>query len=203
MSKGSSQSIEIVPATADRWDDFEKLFGPSGGYSNCWCTWWMLPYKQWSALSGGDRREVIADLIRTDVEPGLLAYRDGEPVGWCAVGPRPRYARMMSRRAPLHGPPDDLEGGWVVNCFFIARDARRQRVASALLRAAVDFAFERGATAIDGYPHSDTSHGAANLFVGTLSMFELAGFQELTRVNDRPVMRISRPRRRSRGSSRR
>lgn len=122
-------------------------------------------------------------------KPGLLAYRNKVPVGWCAVGPRIRYTRMMSPRSQVYRPPDDLEGGWVVNCFFIAKSERGTGVASALLAAAVEFAGQQGAVAVDAYPLLDDSHGAASLYVGTHSMFDKAGFQEISRVRARPVMR--------------
>ena len=32
--------VEVRPLTADRWEDLVELFGPSGAFSNCWCTWW-------------------------------------------------------------------------------------------------------------------------------------------------------------------
>lgn len=184
--------MEIVAVTADRWDDLLELFGPNGAYSNCWCTWWILTGKEFGDARPQDRREILEDLVRGDEEPGLLAYRNGRPVGWCAVGPRRRYTRMMSNRSLVYKPPDDLEGGWVINCFYIDRSERGQGVAKALLDAAVKHAFKKGAAAIDAYPLPDTSHGAASLYVGTMSMFEGAGFVEIARLRKRPVMRRRR-----------
>lgn len=182
-------ALEIVPATADRWDDLLHLFGPSGAYSNCWCTWWILTGKEFGSAKPDERRAVLESLVQDGEEPGLIAYRDGRPIGWCAVGPRQRYTRMMSNRSLVYRPPDDLEAGWVINCFYIDRSARGQGVATALLHAAVQYAFENGAEAVDAYPLADTSHGAASLYVGTLAMFKAAGFQELMRLRERPVMR--------------
>lgn len=184
--------LEIVPVAANRWDDLAQLFGPNGAYSNCWCTWWLLTGKEFAEASPGDRRAVIEEQVRSNLEPGVLAYRDGRPVGWCAVGPRLRFARMMSDRSFVYKPPDHLAGGWVINCFYIPRHERRHGVATALLAAAIDHAFSNGATAIDAYPLDDTSHGAASLYVGTVSMFQAAGFMELTRLRERPVMRLVR-----------
>jgi GNAT superfamily N-acetyltransferase len=123
-------------------------------------------------------------------EPGLLAYRDGEPVGWVAVGPRSRYARMMSPRAVVYRPIDE-EPSWVVNCFYVARPHRKSGVAGALLAAAVRFAFERGAGLIEAYPLDleRASPTDASLYVGSLRMFLDAGFEEVARVKDRPVVR--------------
>jgi GNAT superfamily N-acetyltransferase len=185
--------LDIRPVTSDRWDDLERLFGPNGAYSNCWCAWWILSNKEWNASTPATRRELLQGLVADGAEPGLLAYLDGEPVGWCAVGPRERYARMMSPRSKTYRPLDDLPS-WVINCFFIARSSRRQRVASALLTAAVDYAFAHGAERIDAYPTDPGTQKANsfNLYVGYLPAFLAAGFVEVGRVGNRPVVRLTK-----------
>jgi GNAT superfamily N-acetyltransferase len=84
----------------------------------------------------------------------------------------------------------------------VVRGERRGGVAAALLEAAVDFAAEHGATSVEGYP-KDTGgarKGANELFVGSVAMFQAAGFEEAARNSpQRPVMRRAvrqrRPRR--------
>jgi hypothetical protein len=61
-----------------------------------------------------------------------------------------------------------------------------------LLKAAVGHAFDHEAASIDGYPLVDSSRGAPSLFVGTVAMFERAGFVEISRVRERPRMRRTR-----------
>lgn len=190
-------SLEIHPVTADRWDDLKTLFGPNGAYSNCWCTWWILTGKVYGEADPKDRRAVLENLVLDEQEPGLLAYRDGVPVGWCAVGPRQRYTRLMSNRSQVYRPPDDVIDNWVINCFYLPRAERRQGIATELLDAAVDYAFARGAASIDGYPLIHTDRGPNSLYVGTVSMFERAGFVEIRRVSERPLMRLSRSERSS------
>ena len=186
--------LEIRPVTPERWDDLERLFGPNGAYSNCWCTWWVLPGKEWDGTAPAARRAILQRLVAEGAEPGLLAYLDGGPAGWCAVGPRARYARMMSPRSRTFRPLDDRPS-WVINCFYIAGTARRRGVAAALLAAAVEYAFAHGAERIEAYPIDPgaTRPNAANLFVGWLPAFLAAGFVEVGRVGDRPVVRLERP----------
>ena len=185
--------IQTVPVTPDRWEDLLALFGPNGAYSNCWCTWWILRAKEWDQATPEERRSILEDLVSGGDEPGILAYQGGEPVGWCAVGPRERYARMMSPRSTTYRPLDD-EPGWMINCFFVAKGHRRRGVARALLEAAVAHAFARGATRIDAYPIDPDRQQAttASSFVGTLEMYLGAGFDEVTRIRNRPVVRITR-----------
>ena len=97
---------------------------------------------------------------------------------------------MMSARSQVYRPVDDAQGNWVINCFYIDRQHRGTGVATELLGAAISFARKSGATTIDGYPLLDDSHGSASLYVGTYSMFHNAGFVEISRVRDRPLMRL-------------
>ncbi len=183
-------NLRIEPVTPSRWSDLLELFGPNGAYSNCWCTWFLLTGKQWEEAAKEERRKLLEALVVEGLEPGLLAYREGTPVGWCAVGPRERYARFMSPRSTLYRRIDDAPT-WVINCFFIHREHRNSGVATALLAAAIDFARERGATMLEGYPidREDQNHSHATLFVGALSMFLDSGFEEVSRVRKRPLVR--------------
>jgi GNAT superfamily N-acetyltransferase len=123
-------------------------------------------------------------VVEAGSEPGLLAYREGQAVGWISVAPRPQYGRILrSRRI---GPvPDEAsdESVWSVVCFWIPRGERGKGIASELLKAGVAHARERGATMLEAYP-VDTAGGrkpSANLFTGTLAMFRRAGFREAER----------------------
>jgi GNAT superfamily N-acetyltransferase len=76
---------------------------------------------------------------------------------------------------------DDLPA-WSILCFYIHAKHRGQGVARALLDAAIPFAAERGAPVLEAYPHLvDAPITDGSLFVGTLSMFLDAGFEEVVR----------------------
>jgi GNAT superfamily N-acetyltransferase len=86
---------------------------------------------------------------------GLVAYLDGEPVGWCAVEPRSAYEGLLrNNRVPWAGRAEDKidSSVWAVTCLLSRVGFRKRGVSRALARAAVDFARERGARAIEGYP---------------------------------------------------
>ena len=86
---------------------------------------------------------------------GLVAYLDSEPVGWCAVEPRTGYTGLLrNNRVPWVGRAEDKtdDSVWAVTCFVTRVGFRRRDVSRALARAAVDFARERGARALEGYP---------------------------------------------------
>ena len=83
---------------------------------------------------------------------------------------------------PTIGPAD---------CLFTRAGFRKRGVSRALARAAVDFARERGARAIEGYPITTKNAIAEELHVGTEGVFAAAGFTEVSRPTlRRVVMRI-------------
>lgn len=177
------------PVTAQRWDDLEMLFGPNGAYSGCWCMYLRQTAKEFDANVGAGNRDRFARVVTSGVEPGLLAYRDGTPIGWVAIAPRDEYPRVL--RSPLHRPmrDDTDEKVWSVTCFFIARSERGSGAATALLDAAVGFARDRGADAIEAYPSKDGG-SAAEMWRGSIEMFRRAGFVRfIERKPGRPVLR--------------
>src|SRR5438093_11547898 len=91
-------TVVIHPFTPARVEDFQKLFGKNGACAGCWCMWWRLPRKQWVAQKGEGNRRAIRKLVQSESAPGLIAYVDDEPAGWCAVAPRDAFVRLASSR---------------------------------------------------------------------------------------------------------
>jgi GNAT superfamily N-acetyltransferase len=177
--------FQVHPVDPGRWDDVVALFGPSGAYSGCWCMWWRVPGREFSANGNAGNRAAFGSLVQGGKPVGLLAYDGREPVGWAALAPRAEYPRVL--RSPALKPKTADPGPvWALTCFFIDRRHRRQGVASALLAAAPGYARANGAFALEAYP-VDTSAGrvpaAAELYTGTVALFERAGFT----VHERPV----------------
>jgi GNAT superfamily N-acetyltransferase len=192
-------AIEVHPVTPDRWDDLARLFGPSGAYSGCWCMWWRESAKDFER--NGNAGNAMRSLVRDDRVPGMLAYRDGQPVGWVSVAPRPEFPRI--ERSPTLKPIDDRPV-WSVVCFFIDRGHRRSGVARALLRTAVDRAAENGARLVEAYPVDprERDYADAEAYTGVVPLFEAAGFREVARRGRRPILRRA-VRRRARAGGRR
>ena len=179
--------LDIQPASAGRWADVEDLFGANGAYSGCWCTYYRLTGREFSAAAGAGAKRILHELVAAGPAPGLLAYLDGAPVGWCALAPREEYGRVL--RSPLVKPiAQDDAGVWSVTCFFVRRSHRRTGVAEALLAAAVEHAAKHGAKVVEGYPVAPGDVRSADLYPGTLSMFRRAGFTEISRKTPRRVV---------------
>src|SRR6185436_5677335 len=39
----AEKTIRCRPLTAGRWSDLERVFGPNGANSGCWCMWFRRP----------------------------------------------------------------------------------------------------------------------------------------------------------------
>lgn len=176
--------LEIHPLTPHRLRDLAALFGQGGDPKWCWCAFYRVRGIEFSNGTEAKNRKVLERHTRTtareDRAPGLVAYRDGEVIGWVSVGPRSDYERLTYSK--VLAPVDD-KPVWSVVCFVVARSARGEGVATALLAAAVDYARSHGARWLEAYP-ADTAAGrvpAASAYKGTLGMFERAGFTEVAR----------------------
>jgi GNAT superfamily N-acetyltransferase len=195
--------VTIVPANEASWEDLQAVLGMRGDPHRCQCQRYkMQPRESWASVGAKE----LAFRLRTQTDcghpesgktSGLVAYLDGEPVGWCAVEPRTAYARLLrSTRVPWAGRAEDKtdDSVWAVTCFVTRAGFRRRGVSRALARAAVDFARERGARALEGYPMI-TQPGQeitwGELHVGSRSIFADAGFEEVSHPTlRRVVMRI-------------
>jgi GNAT superfamily N-acetyltransferase len=193
--------IDIRPATADRWSDLVAVFGRRGEDPTwCWCQLFLHYETAKSAVSdtAPDNRDALyQEIRRAAVPPGLIAYIDDQPAGWTRIGPRSGFPGVQGNKALARLLTDDDEGVWWVTCFAVDRRHRRSGVGSALLKAAVEFARQHGATAVEGHPVDVAglkAGGAAPsaLYTGTKAMFAAAGFVEVARTYPtRPVMRLS------------
>ena len=149
LTSAEIPDIEVHPATAERWEDIETLFGTKGAYGGCWCMFWRLDRTDFNKMKGEDRKAVLQEITKRNEVAGVLAYAGGQPIGWCSIGPREDYDALENSR--ILRRVDDTPV-WSVVCFFIAKGFRRKGVLSTLLRGAITYAEEQGARVIEGYP---------------------------------------------------
>jgi GNAT superfamily N-acetyltransferase len=186
-----AEEITYHPVTPDRWVDLETLFGDGGSCAGCWCMWWRIKRAEFERQSGQGNRAALKALIDAGQIPGLLAYAAGEPVGWVSVGPREDYPVLG--RSHVLKPVDD-QPAWSIVCFFVAKPYRRQGLMERLIRAAVDYARQNGATIVEGYPVTPREKKVedAEAFTGLIATFEEAGFVEAARRSERrAIMRYN------------
>jgi GNAT superfamily N-acetyltransferase len=190
----------IVPANEASWDDLTAIFGTSDP-GRCGCQRYKVTGWIWRDSTQPERTAALrAQTACGDPDAaatsGLVAYVDGEPAGWVAVEPRTAYPKLRTSRVPWTGRDEDKDddGVWAVTCFVVRTGYRGRGLMYPLARAAVDFARERGARAIEAYPMI-TQPGKVitwgELHVGARQAFEDAGFAEVSHPTlRRVVMRI-------------
>jgi GNAT superfamily N-acetyltransferase len=185
----SLANITFHPLTPERWTDLETLFGKNGAYGGCWCMWWRASRSEFSKQGNEGNHRALKAITGSGEVPGILAYVDNQPAGWCSVAPREVFSSLERSRTLKR--VDDLPV-WSVVCFYIARSYRRKGLMAELLRAAIDYAREHGAQIIEGYP-IDPQHDnlpPVSSFTGILSTFQEVGFVEVARRSEkRPIMR--------------
>jgi GNAT superfamily N-acetyltransferase len=158
--------------------------GPRGGHRNtpaygCWCMWW----RDRSLEHGEPKKRALEALVRSGREPGLLAYDDGDPVGWVSIAPRADYRALL--RSPQYRPRDEDDGVWSIVCYAVDRYARRRGVTSALLEAAVAHACRRGATVVEAYGHNTKTDD----YMGWRGLYLSHGFEVARVASKRSIMR--------------
>ena len=130
--------------------------------AGCWCMWWRKrtgdPAKNKRNMRG---------IVRADREPGLLAYEDGEPVGWVSIAPRDEFGQLLSSRQ--YKPQEPEEGIYSLVCFYADPRAKR-----------------RGARAVEAYPHASDPRD----HMGTVELFRRAGFKAVRKSGKRAIMRF-------------
>ena len=185
-----SLELAFAPLTPDRWGDFEALFGERGACGGCWCMFWRRDRKGFNAGKGTGNKAAMRNVVETEV-PGILAYAEGAPVGWCAVAPRETYI-ALGRSRSLKAV--DAIPVWSVSCLFVAKTHRGRGVGVELLKAAVRFVAARGGSVVEGYPVEPKTSAmpAAFAWTGLANAFLSAGFREHRRGSaTRPIMRYT------------
>jgi GNAT superfamily N-acetyltransferase len=199
--KARTTAFSAVPANEASWDDLQTVLGTRGYAAFCQCQRNKMRDFAWRSVPLEERMHRLREQTDcghpdADTTSGLVAYLDREPAGWCAVEPRTAYQRLLRTRVPWVGRAEDKtdDGVWAVTCFITRAGFRRRGVSRALAAVAVDFARERGARAVEGYPmitHLAQEITWGELHVGSRSIFAAAGFAEVSRPTlRRVVMRI-------------
>lgn len=197
-----TEGIRVVPANEASFDDIQAVFGPRGTARICQCQRYKLaPKESFGSFPLEERALRLREQTnagRADAREtmGLVAYLDGEPVGWCAVEARSAYSGLRRvYRTPWEGRAEDKSDDtvWAVTCVFVRAGFRKRGIAYALAAAAVEHAGARGARALEAYPMRSEAGEITwdEIHVGVESIFAAAGMETVSRPGiRRAVMRI-------------
>lgn len=171
--------LDVLTLTPERMGDLATVINPRRNPKHCWCLAYRLTGREAQTLATDDtgaREARMRELAAGHPAPGLIAYRDGEPVGWVGIGPRHSLPRLARSRVI---PKVDDVPVWSVVCLVVRTGSRRQGITAQLLEGVDSYAVAQGAPALEAYPvepapgrRVDTSFA----YVGTTTMFERAGY---------------------------
>jgi GNAT superfamily N-acetyltransferase len=142
--------------------------------------YWRLRHKDFQAGKGRGNKAAMKRLADRGQPLGVIAYRNGHPVGWCSISPRRQLARLETSR--YFRLVDDADV-WSITCFYVRPEQRRQGLSANLIREACEYAATRGAGIIESYPIVPSGGRVPDAFawVGFAPGFEQAGFRQVTR----------------------
>ncbi|MFT3957093.1 MAG: GNAT family N-acetyltransferase [Piscinibacter sp.] len=159
----------FVPLTADRGPDYlrffdSRAFTDNPKWSGCYC---YFPVHDpaavtWQNRTAEENRQSVSACVQAGSTSGVLAYFDGQVIGWCHAGPWSMYPMLRDL------PEADTASLGVIFCFVVAPEHRGNGVASALLDAACRELRARGLTAVQAKPMRSAQGAAAN-HLGPLS----------------------------------
>ena len=186
-------NLETHPLTPDLWAALADLFGEKGACYGCWCMYWRIG-NAYRKRPRSENKAAFRKLVKLGPPPGLLAFHEGLPVGWCQVTPRDSLP-WLDRTWRLKRV-DDIPV-WCISCLYVRKGYRKKGVTSALIAAAVARARSAGAPCVEAYP-LDAKLTPSASGTGYASTFARAGFTVVCRhTPPRPIMRYDLQRKES------
>lgn len=185
-AEGTVDDGEVeVRSAVGRFSDFVEVMGVKPGAGACWC----MSYRD-ARLSNEERPVFMRELCDSEPGPGVLAYVDGVPAGWCSIAPRSSYRRLMNSRTI---PFVDERDAWAAVCFVVRVGYRRRGLMHELLEGAVTHAAAHDADVVEGYPVDVTGGGrvdAVGGYVGTTGLFAAHGFERVAETSAHSARRL-------------
>lgn len=181
----------------DQLSEVAALFVSERNTRHCWCMAPCASRAQFAVgwVGGGNRRRFEARAAADPAPMGVLARAGDAAVGWCACGPRARYAGGGSPwRVPAGGAEEQHGTTWVTPCLVVRADHRGRGLTALLVRAAVDLAQQHGALAVEACPVPRSAGRSAEAFRGRQQVFEDLGFRCVDDpAPDRVLVRLDLP----------
>jgi GNAT superfamily N-acetyltransferase len=145
--------------------------------------WWRITRAEFERNRSPGNKAAMREVVDLGQIPGILAYQNGEPVGWCSIAPRDDFASL--NRSPVLRPIDD-QPVWSIVCFYVDRKHRGQGLLEALARSAVKYAAQHGARIVEAYPTRPRGKSLSEVssFMGIPKVLERAGFKQVAQPSE-------------------
>ena len=182
-TRDASAPVRCMPLTEALWPQLEELFGRERGANcGCWCMWWRVARSEWYRLGRHGRRQRFRELVREAQPTGVLLFRAGVTLGWCAIAPRSSYP-TIARSTVARAVDADVSDVWFISCFYVKAGQRGRGITGKLIEASAAYARDCGARCVEACPTNArcTSHERC---MGVLSTFLHSGFRVTQRRSE-------------------
>src|SRR5689334_3819106 len=165
----------IKPLDPSTWDAFAALVEHNNGvFGGCWCIAFHPEGGDKESTAASHRKQKLAR-VRAGTAHAALVFDGDDCVGWCQFGPPEELPRIKSRAA--YEKSQTASPDWRIACCFVGKGRRRNGVATAGLRGALNLIAGLGGGTVEGYPEDASAVPAGFLFNGALSTYERLGFK--------------------------
>ena len=188
--------IDIKRLTPELLEDYLNFFDITPHSTNkaehrCYCVCWSSKDCEGTDFSSAEkRREIAKEYVSNGFIQGYLAYADNMVIGWCNANTKADCYECVSWKMFMQTIKKDEPNVKVksVLCFAVAPDMRGKGVATMLLKRVCEDAKADGYDFIEAYPNSSFTNTEDD-FMGTVGMYEKAGFVPCYEVGNKTVMR--------------
>jgi len=177
-------AIEIQQLSDGNFHDYEFVT-TLDKTKPCYCSWWHIKpdsiqkYDEEKKANPTKFRECVRTKLKTGFHVGVLAYENGVPMAWIAVGPLPEFYWAWKRVASIG---ESAAHTAAIMCFNTFPEFRGRGRTPEVLDALATYGKKLGWQAIEGYPFDASAiqrHGVAVLWPGLTEEFEVAGYTKL------------------------
>lgn len=192
-------SISIKRLTPELIEDYLNFFDVTPHDDNidehkCYCVCWCSADHRIATdfSSQEKRRELARQYVKDGIINGYLAYQGDRVIGWCNANTKSECLHCTSWLRFMQSVNVDDTNLKIksVFCFVIVPDMQRKGVATQLLERVCEDAKADDFDIVEAYPNKafvSTSHD----FMGTVGMYEKAGFTTCYETGDKFVIRKS------------
>ena len=140
----------------------------------CWCVAWEVrTWDGWTERKAEENRSLREALWAARQYHGFLFYRDGQPIGWCRVGPPAAWPKLCQTRGL-----DPEEEAYVLTCFGLRPEWRGKELMHRFLALVIDALRRAGVKELIALP-KDLPEGAdaGAVWNGPRRLYKKAGFR--------------------------
>ncbi len=162
--------IKVSRRNINAWLDFfdNRAFSDHKEWKGCYCTYYFYPRLEQNENIGSSKREYAKWLIENNKMNGYVVYENGKVTGWCNVGPKQNYPKLMEKGQKYDGTKS-------IVCFMIEARHRGKGIARAILQRIIEDSKKDGTRKIEAYPNVKARNQFSH-YHGPVHMYLNEGF---------------------------